>query len=830
MGVVEPAAENDAADEVEVSDTGGTGKAKKRARMSLPNLPAKKLRAQLGEPDASPSPAVESPGPDPEPEPERPPSPLPSLAHIPFPPPPIRPRERVVGPKRVWYTDPSQQPPETKKFGGSVDQLLESYIHLEDSGPQPDLKALEARAARDAFYRNRVNWLQHQGRLLRLAEEAEAEADQLDSGLRKGSSKAKTVTLAPRKTDFQDSLMSHMTQVRNAMLNEAKSKSIVCRRIARMVMAYWEHEQNKEERERLAEEKERKRKAKDVVRALRKRWGLAVKIVRAKILQKQKEEQDRLGKEHLQNMLWRSSGLLEGQRGVIMGEGTGEEDDELDDSDGSEDVSAAEDSDEEEDEDEEDGGESQGAGSDVDMEEGEEAGDGPDPVSEVDEAEEEGEGEEDDDDGVEGEDSADEDASAEDNTQDQPDLRALLVEEDVNDRAQDQNRPESDSPAGTATLVEQSTIASGQTEIGTATAESAIEMPKGQVASETPVVTSDTLVTAVEALPVVVGAGSDQVDQVELVPQPETDATLLNGSVDVEHATAGGARDEPPTTHPPINGTTSHPNMDAAPVQNGHETPANAVPTPEYRPRSRRARKARSVSAIVKSEDPDENDVEFKDEADLSDQDLKMDIEMEEDEADGNDSEDAGLLADAELPIEELLKRYGYPAPGETNDDTQGGSGANGEEKAEINGDEKALSSEKGETTEPIETDKSLLDEHLPSQPPPGLIIEGKRNRRVRSVWTPEDNPPHPPPSAKRPKVEEVESEPEMTPELSTDEETDDDDEDEVAEVEEEPGKVRPPFLLRGTLRPYQQAGLEWLASLYANKMNGILADEMGLG
>lgn len=38
------------------------------------------------------------------------------------------------------------------------------------------------------------------------------------------------------------------------------------------------------------------------------------------------------------------------------------------------------------------------------------------------------------------------------------------------------------------------------------------------------------------------------------------------------------------------------------------------------------------------------------------------------------------------------------------------------------------------------------------------------------------------------------------------------------------------PTLLRGDLRSYQQAGLEWLASLYRNKTNGILADEMGLG
>ena len=42
--------------------------------------------------------------------------------------------------------------------------------------------------------------------------------------------------------------------------------------------------------------------------------------------------------------------------------------------------------------------------------------------------------------------------------------------------------------------------------------------------------------------------------------------------------------------------------------------------------------------------------------------------------------------------------------------------------------------------------------------------------------------------------------------------------------------QVRPPALLRGILRPYQQAGLEWLASLHTNNLNGILADEMGLG
>ena len=52
-----------------------------------------------------------------------------------------------------------------------------------------------------------------------------------------------------------------------------------------------------------------------------------------------------------------------------------------------------------------------------------------------------------------------------------------------------------------------------------------------------------------------------------------------------------------------------------------------------------------------------------------------------------------------------------------------------------------------------------------------------------------------------------------------------------VAPVEwDSESQVKPPVLLRGMLRPYQQAGLEWLASLHVSNLNGILADEMGLG
>lgn len=42
---------------------------------------------------------------------------------------------------------------------------------------------------------------------------------------------------------------------------------------------------------------------------------------------------------------------------------------------------------------------------------------------------------------------------------------------------------------------------------------------------------------------------------------------------------------------------------------------------------------------------------------------------------------------------------------------------------------------------------------------------------------------------------------------------------------------IHPQFLFRqGTLKGYQLKGLQWLANLYDQGLNGILADEMGLG
>jgi ATP-dependent helicase STH1/SNF2 len=51
-----------------------------------------------------------------------------------------------------------------------------------------------------------------------------------------------------------------------------------------------------------------------------------------------------------------------------------------------------------------------------------------------------------------------------------------------------------------------------------------------------------------------------------------------------------------------------------------------------------------------------------------------------------------------------------------------------------------------------------------------------------------------------------------------------------AAHAKEEQVTTQPTMLKGGDLKPYQMKGLNWMNSLYNNKLNGILADEMGLG
>lgn len=77
----------------------------------------------------------------------------------------------------------------------------------------------------------------------------------------------------------------------------------------------------------------------------------------------------------------------------------------------------------------------------------------------------------------------------------------------------------------------------------------------------------------------------------------------------------------------------------------------------------------------------------------------------------------------------------------------------------------------------------------------------------------------------KKKKTKRRKTEKEEDAELLEDEEHIDDEEQQRTIITESPSYVK-----EGTLREYQIQGLNWLISLYENRLSGILADEMGLG
>jgi helicase SWR1 len=133
-----------------------------------------------------------------------------------------------------------------------------------------------------------------------------------------------------------------------------------------------------------------------------------------------------------------------------------------------------------------------------------------------------------------------------------------------------------------------------------------------------------------------------------------------------------------------------------------------------------------------------------------------MEKEEKEDGNQSDDSEMAGLADDADMPIEELMRKYGY--------------GGGGEEAAP------AETAVNGAAESPLPKEEEAEEAEEAASSPP-----------------------------KEEEVEEVEEE-----------------EEEIAPVTKQIS-VQPPFLLRAKLRPYQQAGLEWLASLYAGGINGFV-------
>ncbi len=254
-------------------------------------------------------------------------------------------------------------------------------------------------------------------------------------------------------------------------------------------------------------------------------------------------------------------------------------------------------------------------------------------------------------------------------------------------------------------------------------------------------------------------------------------------------------------------------------------------------------------------------------------EDLELEIQMEAEEAAVDDSgeELRGLDGDAEVPIEELLRRYGYPTanaqPAEYGMDEGGLDREGGDDEVGDDIERELPASSSLQQPHSIDTPKvsvwgsavsrKIVKVQYTSDPvsPSGTPddedadimpngLEQELPQVILSVSSDSDFVEAAVPvrgtsttSLRSPGCSENPEEWNAVTRLDRDDDDEGSSSDEEASVSElgsdaersgkqTPGEARqipPPFLLRGTLRPYQQAGLEWLASLYSNNINGIL-------
>ncbi|EJT96952.1 hypothetical protein DACRYDRAFT_25392 [Dacryopinax primogenitus] len=232
---------------------------------------------------------------------------------------------------------------------------------------------------------------------------------------------------------------------------------------------------------------------------------------------------------------------------------------------------------------------------------------------------------------------------------------------------------------------------------------------------------------------------------------------------------------------------------------------------------------AEPVSPALVLHEEDDGDFNMEVSSDIEEQDREMEHAMEEEDNKNDDSDEeiGGLQQDADIPIEALLRQYGYTVlEDDVNSDHCGDF-----DTAE--GQMTALTAENGKmflledrTVEALSsTGSSTVKQVVPED-----SVASESSTTVHTVHFHEEAHP----AALASMGDRTDAAEESI--SAKDEEMEEASEAESSIDKAVDGRIRPPFLLRGALRPYQHAGLEWLVSLYNNGLNGILADEMGLG
>ena len=267
---------------------------------------------------------------------------------------------------------------------------------------------------------------------------------------------------------------------------------------------------------------------------------------------------------------------------------------------------------------------------------------------------------------------------------------------------------------------------------------------------------------------------------------------------------------------------------EAAEAADADEEDAGAKKKGDEKTRTRVQEKAPEISPALPpapvggGDDADEDDF-VADDAEMAEEDdeATLEEEMRAAAAAGEDEEDAGaeindLAKDAEVPIEELMRRYremeaahdaatavGAERAAFQDDEVEDGDGDGGDGDGDGDGGDVDGDGDGGDEDGDGSGDEddepgvaSLVDENAADVMTAEEKAASDARRRVLDSLAGDAD-------ALQPKGNTLSS----------------------ADV-----KCRVPFLLKHRLREYQHVGLNWLVSCYDKALNGILADEMGLG
>ncbi|WIA40512.1 hypothetical protein OEZ86_013861 [Tetradesmus obliquus] len=272
----------------------------------------------------------------------------------------------------------------------------------------------------------------------------------------------------------------------------------------------------------------------------------------------------------------------------------------------------------------------------------------------------------------------------------------------------------------------------------------------------------------------------------------------------------------------------------AAPERRTTKRPRRAAAAPKQQQQpskagsSRRSSAAAAAAAAPAAAAAAAGDADFQSGDEASDDD-EATLEEEERLAEGEgaaaaaaDKELDELDEEANLPLEELLARYGFVVPDEDAELQHHDSSEEGEEEEAAEQQQQQDDNNTAAAAADGETKQG--DDDDPQQQQDGKQA-GKKAKQKRGK------------GAAAAGAEEEEEDGERRAAGSDDEEA-------MVAASRDAAAAQPtgftlattqvqtpvPFLLKHTLREYQHIGLDWLVSLYSKKLNGILADEMGLG